>query len=97
MVAAFTTFRGKSKTNYTYANYLYDTCIPGAYVVPNFTENGWGLTKAPDGLVDELRQALKVGIEEGPGLEASALGAIEIESEASHPLFVDTDSLNEKV
>uniref|UniRef100_A0A7S1ZC40 Uncharacterized protein n=1 Tax=Trieres chinensis TaxID=1514140 RepID=A0A7S1ZC40_TRICV len=29
---------------------------------PNFTENGWGLTRAPQGLVDDLRRSLHRGL-----------------------------------
>ena len=33
-----------------------------AIVAPNFTENGWSLARAPQSLVDVLRDAIKEGL-----------------------------------
>eukprot|EP00541_Cyclophora_tenuis_P019225 CAMPEP_0116554906 /NCGR_PEP_ID=MMETSP0397-20121206/7845_1 /TAXON_ID=216820 /ORGANISM="Cyclophora tenuis, Strain ECT3854" /LENGTH=271 /DNA_ID=CAMNT_0004080105 /DNA_START=117 /DNA_END=932 /DNA_ORIENTATION=- len=67
--------------------------MPPAIAVQNFTENGWGLTRAPPELVRELRESLHNGLptakEEGKidAIDADALG----------PLFIHQQALNTKV
>ena len=39
--------------------------VKAAYVQPNFTENGWGLTRAPQSLIDALQAGIRNGIRNG--------------------------------
>ena len=41
-----------------------------ATVTPNFTEFGFGLVRAPDDLMEALRQGIRRGLAEGPDTEA---------------------------
>jgi len=40
----------------------YMQTVVAAITAPNFTENGWGLTLAPQSLVDDLKDAIKKGL-----------------------------------
>jgi len=64
-----------------------------AFVAPNFTESGWGLTRAPQGLVDELRQALKDGLASNPPME-DELG--ELIEGGERPLLIEAHELVDK-
>uniref|UniRef100_A0A7S2E5N1 Alpha-ketoglutarate-dependent dioxygenase AlkB-like domain-containing protein n=1 Tax=Ditylum brightwellii TaxID=49249 RepID=A0A7S2E5N1_9STRA len=64
-----------------------------AFNCKNFTENGWALTRAPQGLVDELVESLHRGLQsEKLGTEA---GVLCIETE-NRPLFVQQYALNSR-
>jgi len=65
-----------------------------AAVQPNFTENGWGLTRAPPDLVQELVDALHAGL---PTARPEANIDVIFGDEESRPLFVQNDLLNRKV
>lgn len=43
--------------------------LSASVVQPNFTEWGFGLTKAPESLMKDLRRAIREGVEKGPRLE----------------------------
>lgn len=62
---------------------------------PNFTENGWGLTRAPQGLVDELVKKLRDNIDTAP-LEKD-VDVIEGSDDTSKPLFIVNTELNKRV
>lgn len=68
--------------------------MPPAVAVQNFTENGWGLTRAPPALLEELKQSLSRGLE-----EARTERYIDVinASDDVRPLFIDQPSLNMKV
>ena len=61
---------------------------------PNFTENGWGLTRAPPDLVQELVDALHAGL---PTAKPEADIDVIFDSEETRPLFVRNSALNRKV
>jgi len=79
--------------NERYNGYL--VAVGSAYVAPNFTENGWGLTRAPQDLVDELKKALKDGMESN-SFEEGHVDVIEIGSEETSTLMVSIPSLTGK-
>jgi hypothetical protein len=63
--------------------------LNAAYLTPNLTENGWGLTRAPE----DLMVALRAGIREGV---ATARSEDPVE-EGLQPLFADRPDLSERV
>mmetsp|Transcript_13891 Transcript_13891/g.21083 ORF Transcript_13891/g.21083 Transcript_13891/m.21083 type:complete len:357 (-) Transcript_13891:35-1105(-) len=69
--------------------------MTAAITAPNFTENGWGLTRAPEGLLKELQESLRNGLDNAP-LE-SRVDVIEGDDESSRPLFIKQEALNRKV
>jgi len=69
--------------------------VASAVVAPNFTENGWGLTRAPQGLVEELKHALHEGLKKEPILEHD-VAVIEGDKE-NMPIIINTWELNNKV
>merc|ERR1712038_380027 len=83
----------QDKENGKYDAWL--SVMASALVQPNFTENGWGLTRAPDYLVEELKQKLYDNLETAP-LEKK-VDVIEGGSEESKPLFIENKELNDKV
>uniref|UniRef100_A0A7S4IRW5 Uncharacterized protein n=1 Tax=Odontella aurita TaxID=265563 RepID=A0A7S4IRW5_9STRA len=66
------------------------SAVHSALLSPNFTENGWGLTRAPTYVVDELKRRLVEGLndestpEEEPGHGVTG----------EMPLFIDTMAYN---
>ena len=70
--------------------------IYSGLMVQNFTENGWGLTRAPQYLVDELRAHLHYGLVNNPESEGviSAIGGSEIPG--NEPLMIVNDDLNKR-
>jgi hypothetical protein len=69
--------------------------MSSSFVQPNFTENGWGLTKAPQDLVDALANRLHGNIDTAP-LEMD-VDVIEGSDESSKPLFISNYELNARV
>eukprot|EP00586_Coscinodiscus_wailesii_P006433 CAMPEP_0172489630 /NCGR_PEP_ID=MMETSP1066-20121228/19765_1 /TAXON_ID=671091 /ORGANISM="Coscinodiscus wailesii, Strain CCMP2513" /LENGTH=323 /DNA_ID=CAMNT_0013257631 /DNA_START=174 /DNA_END=1145 /DNA_ORIENTATION=+ len=69
----------------------YMNAVNSAYVVPNFTENGWGMIRAPEELVTELRQAVRDGY--ATRHEENFIPVIE----GVRPYFIDNDKLMDKV
>ena len=69
--------------------------ITSAVVAPNFTESGWGLTKAPQFLVDELKEKLHEGLAARPRLERD-VDVIEGATMDSKPLFIHIGGLTTK-
>ena len=65
--------------------------MTAAITAPNFTENGWGLTRAPQDLVDDLREAIREGL---PG--ASKENKINV-IEGQTPLFIQNSKLTRRV
>ena len=72
-------------------NLRYVQTATSAIVAPNFTENGWGLTRAPQKLVDDLRQAIKDGLP-----KAELEGKIQV-IEGEQPLFISRSDLTRRV
>eukprot|EP00591_Stephanopyxis_turris_P000736 CAMPEP_0195512032 /NCGR_PEP_ID=MMETSP0794_2-20130614/4143_1 /TAXON_ID=515487 /ORGANISM="Stephanopyxis turris, Strain CCMP 815" /LENGTH=282 /DNA_ID=CAMNT_0040639747 /DNA_START=300 /DNA_END=1148 /DNA_ORIENTATION=+ len=71
-----------------------------ALVTPNFTENGWGLTRAPHELVVELQKSLMDGLSNNRTRLERKIDVIEHDDEntdESRPLFIDQVELNQKV
>ncbi|KAG7374256.1 hypothetical protein IV203_013351 [Nitzschia inconspicua] len=67
--------------------------LNAAIVAPNFTQYGWGLAKAPDDLMEALRQGIREGVEKGPSEEAVIQEIV-----GDHPpWFVDRPDLTKRV
>ena len=60
-------------------------------LMQNFTEFGWGLTRAPDELTEEIRQAIYEGLP-----RARSEGDIDV-IDGPAPLFIDRPDLTDKV
>ena len=73
-----------------YEGYLQS--INAAVVAPNFTEYGFGLTRAPDDLMVELRQGIRDGLAKGPRLE----NKVEV-IDGDQPWFIDRPDLTQLV
>ena len=82
-----------SGSNHRYNAWL--SVIASALVQPNYTENGWGLTRAPEYLVEELKQKLYDNLDTAP-LETK-VNVIESDTEAAQPLFIENRELNDKI
>ena len=66
--------------------------MPSAVVHPNFTENGWGLTRAPEYLMEELRASLRNGLGTAQEEEDDSIDDGDL-----HPVFIQQEELNQKV
>eukprot|EP00545_Synedropsis_sp_CCMP1620_P012085 CAMPEP_0119014124 /NCGR_PEP_ID=MMETSP1176-20130426/9367_1 /TAXON_ID=265551 /ORGANISM="Synedropsis recta cf, Strain CCMP1620" /LENGTH=346 /DNA_ID=CAMNT_0006967265 /DNA_START=29 /DNA_END=1069 /DNA_ORIENTATION=+ len=66
--------------------------LSATLVTPNFTENGFGLTRAPQGLVDELKERLHSGLP-----NAKTENYINVLEGDQLPLFVPAGALSWKV
>eukprot|EP00521_Asterionellopsis_glacialis_P011113 CAMPEP_0195310056 /NCGR_PEP_ID=MMETSP0707-20130614/39054_1 /TAXON_ID=33640 /ORGANISM="Asterionellopsis glacialis, Strain CCMP134" /LENGTH=343 /DNA_ID=CAMNT_0040374365 /DNA_START=44 /DNA_END=1075 /DNA_ORIENTATION=- len=64
--------------------------VTAAYSLANFTETGWGLTRAPQELVDTLRQAIRDGLP-----SAKPEGDVDVIEKT--PLFIKRPDLTNKV
>mmetsp|Transcript_21152 Transcript_21152/g.43528 ORF Transcript_21152/g.43528 Transcript_21152/m.43528 type:complete len:394 (-) Transcript_21152:155-1336(-) len=58
----------------------------------NFTEHGFGLARAPESLMVDLRQAIREGVEKGPRLETHINAITE-----PRPWFIDRPDLTKRV
>ena len=67
--------------------------MAAAVATPNFTEHGWGLTRAPAALMDELRASLQAGMADAQ--EEVFINVIVGEGK-ERPLFVRQPMLNRK-
>lgn len=73
----------------------YMATVHSGLLCQNFTEFGWGLTRAPEKIVNLLKQRLHDGLSRNHvQLEDLSYSAVESESA---PFFVDTSDLNGKV
>jgi len=77
-------------SNKRYEGYLQS--IQAAVVAPNFTEYGFGLARAPDDLMQALRDGIQDGVKAGPRLES----AVEV-IEGLQPWFIDRPDLTQRV
>jgi hypothetical protein len=77
-------------TNKRYEGYLQS--VNAALVAPNFTEYGFGLARAPDDLMEALRQGIRDGLEKGPELEP----VVEV-IDGDQPWFIDRPDLTQRV
>jgi hypothetical protein len=66
--------------------------LSAALVQPNYTEFGFGLARAPDDLMEALRQGIQDGLAAGPR-EEHALPAIT----GNRPWFIDRPDLTQRV
>mmetsp|Transcript_30921 Transcript_30921/g.74675 ORF Transcript_30921/g.74675 Transcript_30921/m.74675 type:complete len:427 (-) Transcript_30921:118-1398(-) len=66
--------------------------LSASVVQPNFTEWGFGLTKAPESLMKDLRQAIHEGVKKGPRLETHINAITE-----PRPWFIDRPDLTRRV
>ena len=77
----------------------YISAITQAVVAPNFTENGWGLTRAPKEIVDLLWKSLHDNmanaiVEHDPTL---AIEGAKVKQNYERPLFIEQSELNAMV
>jgi len=71
-------------------------------IAPNFTEHGWGLTRVPEEMIQELWASLHTGLkdpEKHLKFEDVGVNILEFEKDESYarPLFHRQDALNRKV
>lgn len=72
----------------------YMQAISPGVVAPNFTEWGFGLTRAPEDLMEDLRNAIRDGLANG---DARLEGKVEVIDGPYEPLFIDRPDLTERV
>jgi hypothetical protein len=70
----------------------YIQTIHSAFLVPNFTEHGFGLARCPDELIDDLRKGIRDGVASGPRFE-SKVPVID----GPIPWFIDRPDLTKRV
>lgn len=66
--------------------------VSAGIVQPNYTQWGFGLARAPEPLMEDLRQAIREGVAKGPRLE-SLINAIT----EPRPWFIDRPDLTQRV
>jgi hypothetical protein len=76
----------------------YMNAITSGLVTANYTQYGWGLTRAPQEMWNQLNEILQRGIED-PSLfvQEEQEDAIETRSEQFRPQMLDLHGLNEKI
>jgi len=72
----------------------YMSTVYGAVLGKNFTENGWGLTKAPAPILQKLKESLKNGMSKENIQTETDSAAIETDN---RPLFIDQNELNREI
>jgi hypothetical protein len=72
------------------------TGITQAVVAPNFTENGWGLTRAPSNVVELLKESLTKNMASAEE-EYQTDAIVGIDDTWKRPLFIHQVSLNRVV
>ena len=72
---------------------LWIVSVTSAFIQPNFTETGWGLTRAPDELVQTLRKTVRSAYEDGDYREEGEVDVID----GLTPIFIDRPELVERV
>lgn len=71
----------------------YVQAVSMAVVAPNFTEFGFGLVRAPEELMEALRQGIRDGLAEGPATEVK----IDVIDTAEPSWFIERPDLTERV
>lgn len=71
----------------------YIQSVNAAVVAPNFTEHGFGLARAPDDLMEALRQGIQDGLKAGPRTEPG----VEVIEGKDEPWFIDRPDLTQRV
>mmetsp|Transcript_28060 Transcript_28060/g.82545 ORF Transcript_28060/g.82545 Transcript_28060/m.82545 type:complete len:390 (-) Transcript_28060:1279-2448(-) len=77
--------------NYKWNGYV--ETLRSAVTTPNFTETGWGLSRAPQELVDTLRDAIRSGLAEGRQRLERSVEVIE----GPQAWFIDRPDLTRRV
>jgi hypothetical protein len=72
---------------------IYMQAVSSALVQPNFTETGWGLTRAPQDLVNTLSSTIRTAYDEGDYRQESHCEVIDGEQ----PIFIDRPELTQRV
>jgi len=72
---------------------LWIQSVSSAYIQPNFTETGWGLTRAPQDLVDTLRDTIRGAYDEGDYRSEHHVEVID----GKQPLFISRPKLTRRV
>jgi hypothetical protein len=70
----------------------YAQTLSAGVVQPNYTEWGFGLARAPEPLMEDLRRAIREGVEAGPRLENHINAITE-----PRPWFIDRPDLTKRV
>lgn len=69
-------------------------CFVLQAIAPNFTELGFGMTRAPEPLMQDLRDAIRDGLAQG---KAGIEGTVEVIDAPENPLFIDRPDLTARV
>ena len=72
----------------------YRQAVHSALQCRNFTEYGWGVTKAPQAVVDKLRKRLHDGLEQETKKQERSLDCVETDS---LPFFINDDVMNQEI
>jgi hypothetical protein len=80
------------KNTKRYEAYLQN--VNAAYVAPNFTEYGFGLARAPENLMEALREGIRNGLDEG---EYHLERSVEVIEGTDLPWFIDRPDLTQRV
>lgn len=74
----------------------YMSTVHAGLLAPNFTEHGWGLTRAPPGLVEALAQRLERGLAGGDAPEEEQDHPVDHEYPLELPLMVPIGGLQQR-
>jgi hypothetical protein len=91
MEERFEQIRRMDRSGDRYEGYL--QTVHSALLAPNFTELGFGLARAPEGLMADLRRGIRDGIEAGPGEE----GTVDVIGGPHRPWFIEREDLTQRV
>jgi hypothetical protein len=72
----------------------YVQSVNAAYVTPNFTEYGFGIARAPEDLMQTLREGIRKGLDEG---EYRLEKSVEVIEGTDTPWFIDRPDLTQRV
>lgn len=72
----------------------YMQTVHAAYLVPNFTEHGFGLARCPDDLTKALQEGIREGLANG---KARLEHAVDVIDAPQQPLFIDRPDLTRRV
>ena len=72
---------------------LWMQSVSSAFVQPNYTETGWGLTRAPQDLVDTLREAIHTAYDNGDYRPEGDIDVVD----GGQPIFIDRPDLTDRI
>eukprot|EP00591_Stephanopyxis_turris_P006112 CAMPEP_0195522508 /NCGR_PEP_ID=MMETSP0794_2-20130614/20743_1 /TAXON_ID=515487 /ORGANISM="Stephanopyxis turris, Strain CCMP 815" /LENGTH=381 /DNA_ID=CAMNT_0040652279 /DNA_START=38 /DNA_END=1183 /DNA_ORIENTATION=- len=76
----------------------YMLAVHSALFIQNFTEYGWGVSRAPKGIVDKLKNRLEMGLLEREILrKEDKIACVESKDHDTRPFFLDDDEMNQSI